>query len=60
MRYRTQILLNDILEVEAEIFDSQRPFIKVQNILELTHLSYPAANQLMNKFRENPCHYSIG
>lgn len=28
----------------------QRPFIKVQDIIDLTHVSYPAANQLMNKF----------
>jgi Fic family protein len=28
----------------------QRPFIKVQDIIGLTHVSYPAANQLMNKF----------
>lgn len=28
----------------------QRPFIKVRDIIALTHVSYPAANQLMNKF----------
>jgi len=28
----------------------QRPIIKVQDIKELTKVSYPAANQLMNKF----------
>ncbi|HHI93153.1 MAG TPA: Fic family protein [Gammaproteobacteria bacterium] len=28
----------------------QRPFINVQDIIDLTHVSYPAANQLMNKF----------
>ncbi len=28
----------------------QRPFIKVQDIIELSKVSYPAANQLMNKF----------
>ena len=31
----------------------QRPFIKVQDIQELTNVSYPAANQLMNKFIEH-------
>jgi len=28
----------------------QRPFIKVRDIIALTNVSYPAANQLMNKF----------
>ncbi len=28
----------------------QHPFIKVQDIIELTKVTYPAANQLMNKF----------
>lgn len=28
----------------------QKPFIKVQDIKDLTHVTYPAANQLMNKF----------
>jgi len=28
----------------------QKPFIKVQDIKDLTQVSYPAANQLMNKF----------
>jgi len=28
----------------------QKPFIKVQNIKDLTQVTYPAANQLMNKF----------
>ncbi len=31
----------------------QRPFIKVQDIKELINVSYPAANQLMNKFVEH-------
>ena len=28
----------------------QKPFIKVQDIKDLTHVTYPAANQLMTKF----------
>lgn len=28
----------------------QKPFIKVQDIKDLIHVTYPAANQLMNKF----------
>lgn len=31
----------------------QRPYIKVQDIQELTNVSYPAANQLMSKFVEH-------
>lgn len=31
----------------------QRPYIKVQDIQDLTDVSYPAANQLMNKFVEH-------
>jgi len=31
----------------------QRPYIKVQDIQKLTKVSYPAANQLMNKFVEH-------